>query len=84
MWTAKDQRRSRPYTNKLLDMAEEGSLDWEQIARDALGWMSEDDVKQFARSNDYITEDPDEEDDEELEFGEDVDAGDPLDIEYDR
>lgn len=54
-------RTSRPYTSKLLDMAEEGSISWEQLARDALGYMSEADVKQFARSNDFIQDDPGEE-----------------------
>ena len=53
-------RNSRPVTSELLDLAEEGVLDWEQLARDALGWMSEADVEQFARANDLLqTEDED-------------------------
>jgi hypothetical protein len=47
-------RDSRPVTSELIDMAEQGVLDWEQLARDALGWMSEADVADFARSNDLI------------------------------
>lgn len=49
----------REYTNKLLDMAEEGVLDWENLARDLLGWMSEADVKEFALRNDILTGDVD-------------------------
>jgi hypothetical protein len=47
-------RVSRPVTSELLDLAEEGVIDWETLARDALGWMSEADVAEFARSNDYL------------------------------
>ena len=49
-----DHRQSRPVTTELLDMAEQGLIDWETLARDALGWMSEADVAKFARSNDYV------------------------------
>ena len=49
-------RQSRKYTCHLLDMAENGVIDWETLARDALNWMSEHDVEQFARRNDYFTE----------------------------
>lgn len=61
-WTAKDTRKARPYTCKLLEMAEGGEIDWETLARDALGWMSEADVAEFARSNDFIQYDPEDED----------------------
>lgn len=61
-WTAKDQRLSRPRTSELLDRAEAGEISWENLARDALGWLSEADVEQFALSNDYIQDQ--EEDDE--------------------
>lgn len=57
-----DHRQSRPVTSELLDMAEQGMLDWETLARDALGWMSEAEVAEFAKRNDYITDT--EEDDE--------------------
>lgn len=49
-------RTSRPVTSELLDLAEEGVLSWEQLARDALGWMSEAEVERFARSNDLLPE----------------------------
>ena len=57
-----DHRQSRSVTSELLDMAEQGMLDWETLARDALGWMSEAEVAEFAKRNDYITDS--EEDDE--------------------
>ena len=53
-WTARDMRMSRKVTCELLDMAEQGVIDWETLARDALGWMSEDEVAEFARRNDYL------------------------------
>jgi len=58
-----DHRQSRPVTSELIDMAEQGLIDWETLARDALGWMSEAEVAEFARRNDYI-QDESEEDEE--------------------
>jgi aldehyde:ferredoxin oxidoreductase len=55
-----DYRQSRPVTSELLDLAEQGVLSWEQLARDALGWMSEAEVQQFAQANDYLQEQEDE------------------------
>lgn len=57
-----DHRQSRPITSELLDLAEQGLLTWEQLARDALGWMSEAEVQKFAQSNDYLQEQEHEED----------------------
>ncbi len=54
-------RVSRPVTSELLDLAEQGVINWEQLARDALGWMSEDEVAQFARRNDYINDEGEDE-----------------------
>ena len=64
-WTERDQRRSRAYTTRLLEMAEEGLIDWETLARDALGWMSEAEVKEFAQRNDYISDPEDVEGEDE-------------------
>ena len=55
-----DHRQSRPVTSELLDLAEQGVLTWEQLARDALGWMSEAEVQRFAQANDYLQEQEDE------------------------
>ncbi len=54
-------RESRPVTSELLDLAEQGFIDWETLARDALGWLSEAEVAEFARRNDYIQDSEDEE-----------------------
>ncbi len=54
-------RQSRPVTSELLDLAEQGVIDWETLARDALGWLSEAEVAEFARRNDYIQDNEDEE-----------------------
>jgi hypothetical protein len=52
-----DQRVSRPVTNEVIDLAEQGVIDWESLARDALNWMSEEEVNQFAQHNGYIVND---------------------------
>ena len=49
----------RKYTNKIIEMAEEGIIGWEDIARAALNWMSEDDVRDMAYGNMFL-EDEDE------------------------
>jgi hypothetical protein len=43
-------------------MVEQGALDKDSLINDLLGWMSEDDVKEFARANDIIRYDEDDED----------------------
>jgi hypothetical protein len=51
-------RNTRPVTCEVLDLAEQGVLSWEQIARDALNYMSESQVADMAESNGYVeTED---------------------------
>lgn len=54
-------RNSRKTTAELLDLAQNGVIDWESLARDALNWMSEAEVEEFARRNDYIIDDEDHE-----------------------
>ena len=50
-------KTSRVVTAQVLDLAEQGVVDWESLARDALAWMSEEEVNQFAQHNGYIVED---------------------------
>ena len=38
---------SRKYTNKILEQVEDGWFNNEQLIRDLLMWMSEDDVAEF-------------------------------------
>ena len=45
---------SRRATRRVLELAEEGVLLWEQIARDCLNYMSEADVKDMAEGNGYF------------------------------
>jgi hypothetical protein len=47
-------KQSRPVTTEVLDLAEQGVLPWETIARDALTWMSESEVAEFALVNGYV------------------------------
>ena len=44
----------RKATNKVIEMAEEGVLSWETIARAALNFMSEDEVAAMAQCNELI------------------------------
>lgn len=58
---------SRNTTNKILELIEEGILDPETVALACMKYMSEDDVTDMARLNDFI-DDEDDEDDEEDEY----------------
>lgn len=60
----------REATNKLIELAEDGIINWEAITRAALQYMSEDEVADMAQCNEFIEEDEDEEDeeDEEVEY----------------
>ena len=66
-----NHRTSRPVTSKLLDNLEQGVYDKDNMIRDLLNWLSEDEVKTFARRNDYLpnagddTAEDNEEDNEE-------------------
>ena len=57
----------REATCKLIDMAENGAISWETIARECLHYMSEDDVRDMAESNDWIDVEDDEDEDENEE-----------------
>lgn len=54
-------RSARKYTSQLLDLVDEGVIDKDNLILDLLGWMSESEVEEFCRRNEYIT------DEEELE-----------------
>jgi hypothetical protein len=40
----------RAFTNAVIENAELGVFSWEEVAKAALGWMSEDDVRRMAES----------------------------------
>jgi hypothetical protein len=60
-WSAQHARESRRVTSELLDLVEQGVIDRDSLIRDLLGWMSEEDVAEFARRNDYITDETEDE-----------------------
>ena len=49
-----NHRQSRPVTTEVLDMAEQGVISWESLARSCLIWMSESEVAEFSRINGYV------------------------------
>lgn len=53
---------AREATCKLIEMAENCEISWETIARECLQYMSEDEVRDMAESNDWINSEDDEED----------------------
>ena len=50
---------SREYTNKLLELVEEGMLNKDDVIMACVKYMSEDDVEDMMRCNDFIDEDED-------------------------
>lgn len=58
---------SREYTCKLYELAEEGLVSWETIAKACLSYMSEHDVKDMAITEELVIE---EEEDSEYEVSE--------------
>lgn len=62
-----NHRKSRPVTCKLLDGVEQGVYDKDNMIRDLLNWLSEDDVAQFARKNEYLPDEDESTDEEETE-----------------
>ena len=61
---------SRKYTNKLLERLQEGTMSPLEVAETAIGFMSEDDVADMCRANDWVDImglDEESEEDESLE-----------------
>lgn len=55
---------TRQYTNKLLEMIEEGLLDKDTVIMDCVKYMSEDDVKDMMECNEFLLEEEQEEEEE--------------------
>ena len=51
---------SRKYTNELLEMIENGLLDKDTVIMACVKYMSEDEVKDMMKCNDFIEEEPEE------------------------
>lgn len=47
---------TREYTNKLLEMVEEGILDRDNVIMACVKYMSEDEVKDMMHHNEFITD----------------------------
>ena len=46
-------RRSRPVTTAMLEAVEQDMFDKDKLIGDLLGYLSEDDVADFVRKNEY-------------------------------
>ena len=55
---------TREYTNKLLELVEDGLLDRDTVIMACVKYMSEDDVKDMMESNEFILEEDEDEDEE--------------------
>jgi hypothetical protein len=57
--------RQREYTNKLLEMIDDGLLDKDTVIMACVKYMSEDDVRDMMHANEFIVPGEDEEGDDE-------------------
>jgi hypothetical protein len=49
-------KETRFYTVQLMEMVDQGLVDKDYLINDLLGWLSEEEVERFMRSNDYLME----------------------------
>lgn len=57
-------KRTREYSNKLLEMVEEGLLDKDLVIMAFVKYMPEDDVEDMMRCNEMIIDEDDEDEDQ--------------------
>ena len=55
--------RTREYTNKIIEMVDEGLIDRDILIRDLLNWMYESDLEEFYDY--YFRQDEDDEDEDD-------------------
>ena len=48
------QCNARAMTNTLIESIENGELDWEYVCREALSYLSEDEVADMIKQNDLL------------------------------
>ncbi len=60
-----DHRKTRPATNRLIDMMDEGLIDARAVADMCLSWLSEHDVAEMMKANDLVERDEDEDEEED-------------------
>lgn len=58
---------TRKFTNKLLEMVEEGLLDKDTVILACVKYMSEHDVADMMHANDFLYQEEEEDEDEEEE-----------------
>ncbi len=58
---------TREYTNKLLEMIDDGLLDRDSVIMACVKYMSEDEVRDMMESNEFIEEETEEETEENEE-----------------
>ena len=58
-------RQTRPATNKLIAMMDEGLIDARAVADMALSWLSESSVHEMMLANDIVEEEAEDEEEEE-------------------
>lgn len=66
------------HRDKLAEMLDEGVLDAKQLAKDLLGYLSEDDCKDFAHKNDIQLFPDEDEESEEFEFSDEDEVRDAF------
>ena len=59
---------TRKTTNRLIELAEDEVLSWEDLARTALNWLSENDVHRMAEVNEFLPDEEDEDDEEDVTY----------------
>jgi hypothetical protein len=60
-----NHRQTRPATNRLIDMMDEGLIDARAVADMALSWMSESSVHEMMLANDLVEDEAEDEEEEE-------------------
>jgi hypothetical protein len=53
------------YRDKIIEMHEDGLLDSQTLVRNLMGWLSEDEAKEFAEANGYAEESEDSDESED-------------------
>jgi hypothetical protein len=72
-----NHRQTRPATNRLIDMMDEGLIDARAVADMALSWLSESDVHEMMLANDLVEDEAEEPEEEEEWTPDNADYCDP-------
>ena len=72
-----NHRQTRPATNRLIDMMDEGLIDARAVADMALSWLSESSVHEMMLANDLVEDEAEDEEPEEDWTPDNADFNDP-------